>query len=247
MRIAVVGGTGMLGRAVVEAAAKAGHETVVLARSTGVDVTNLAQVVESLEGVDAVVDAASIRTQSAKASTQFFTAATHALLEAERVHGVDHHVAISIIGAAEANAGYYAGKAAQEALLRSQPGGWTVLRAAQFHEFGMQIAERFGVGNTRLIPSMLSQPVAVREVGERLVELAEGEPQGFAPDLAGPHVERLSDMVRRYFSATRDTKRVVEFPLPGRLGRCMRNGTLLAGPDAQLGKQTYNEWLAAQR
>lgn len=39
MRIAVAGGTGVVGRHVVAAVAAAGHEPVVLARSHGVDVT----------------------------------------------------------------------------------------------------------------------------------------------------------------------------------------------------------------
>ena len=38
MRIAVAGGTGVVGRHVVAAAAAAGHEPVVLSRSAGVDV-----------------------------------------------------------------------------------------------------------------------------------------------------------------------------------------------------------------
>ncbi len=37
MRIAVIGGTGVVGRHTVEALRRAGHDTVVVARSRGVD------------------------------------------------------------------------------------------------------------------------------------------------------------------------------------------------------------------
>lgn len=246
MRIAVVGGSGKLGSAVVATAQAQGHESVVLSRRTGVDVTVIDQVREALEGADVVIDASSTATMTAKASVRFFGQATRNLLTAERDHGIDHHVAISIIGAAQTNSGYYAGKAAQEKILRRESGGWSVLRAAQFHEFAVQISDRYGIGSTRFVPIMRSQPVAVHEVAEELVRIAEGGPCGFAQDLAGPQEERMADMVRRYFSVKRSSNRVLEFPLPGRWGRSMRDGTLLGGRNTKLGKQTYNEWLATQ-
>ncbi|KAB1643563.1 SDR family oxidoreductase [Gulosibacter chungangensis] len=247
MKIAVIGGMGLLGSAVITAAAAAGHETAALSRRAGVDITVFEQVLPALEGVDAVIDASSIATAKAKQAVMFIARGTRNLLAAERELGIRHHVAISIIGAAKTNAGYYAGKAAQEKILRREPGGWTVLRATQFHEFGKQIAERYGVGNLRFIPTMRSQPVAVHEVAEELVRLAAAEPIGYAQDLGGPEEITVPDMVRQYFSVTYSSNRVLEFPLPGRFGRSMRDGSLLPGPGARLGTQTYREWLAMQR
>jgi hypothetical protein len=80
-------------------------------------------------------------------------------------------------------------------------------------------------------------------VGATLAELAVGKPRGILPDLAGPHVENMADMVRRYLDATNSTKRILELMLVGTWWRALRNGSLLPGKDAQLGSQTYDEWL----
>jgi hypothetical protein len=39
---------------------------------------------------------------------------------------------------------------------------------------------------------------------------------------------------------------VITVPLPGRWGRALRDGTILGGPDARLGRQTFAEWLEAR-
>lgn len=62
MRIAVAGGTGVVGRHVVERLAEAGHEAVVLARSQGVDLMTGHGLLASLEGVDAVIDVSNVET-----------------------------------------------------------------------------------------------------------------------------------------------------------------------------------------
>ncbi|WP_432545432.1 SDR family oxidoreductase [Kineococcus sp. SYSU DK004] len=248
MRIAVAGGTGTVGRHVVAAAEARGHETVVLSRSTGVDLVAGTGLDAALDGVDAVVDVASVPTQSAKASTAFFRAVTTHLLAAGERAGVRRHVALSIVGSDRAPHGYYAGKAVQEDLVARGPVPWTLLRATQFHEFAGQLLGQLSLGPLALVPVMRSQPVAAREVAERLVVLAEEGVAGAAPgrarDLGGPEVLRMADAVRAYARATGRRGPVVEVPLPGAMGRAFRDGTLVAGPDADRGTQTFAQWLA---
>ncbi|RKR75048.1 SDR family oxidoreductase [Frondihabitans australicus] len=243
MRFAIAGGTGTVGHLVVEAARRPGHDTVVLSRATGVDLVTGDALVERLDGVDAVIDTSSTSTLNARASVAFFTAVTRNLLEAEQVAGAAHHVALSIVGADETAAGYYAGKAAQERLVAESGRGWTLLRTTQFHEFAAQTAGRSPVLGLRLVPAMRSQPVAAAEVADELVRLAAGAPQGLVPDLAGPAEERMADLVARYAEAVGLRGRIVEVPLPGATGKAMRGGALLPGPTARLGVQTFGEWL----
>lgn len=242
MKLAIAGGTGVVGRHVVEVAHTLGHETVVLARSTGVDLVAGSRIDERLEDVDAIVDVTSVQTMSARASMDFFRTVTQHLVTAGRRQGVRHHVALSIIGADDAPFSYYAGKQVQENLVLAQPNG-TVVRAAQFHEFVGQTLERTALGPVCLVPTMRSQPVAAAEVAALLVDTATQDPQGLGPAMAGPEELRVSDMIRRFSESEGRRRLVVEAPLPGAFGRAMREGTLLGGPDALIGSQTFDTWL----
>lgn len=243
MRIAVAGGTGTVGRHIVAAARERGHQVVVLSRAKGVDLVTGDNIDAALTGTDAVIDVTSIATQSARASRAFFGAVTRNLLAAEKRLGIDHHLALSIVGSDRAPFGYYAGKAEQEERVRSGLVPWTILRATQFHEFAAQLYERFHLGPIALVPTMSSQPVAAREVANRLVDLAEVGPAGHAVDLAGPETLRMADMVRAYLSASGRRARVWEVPLPGGFGRAMRDGTILATASADRGAQTFAQWV----
>lgn len=245
MRIAVAGGTGQVGSRVIEAARERGHDVVVLARGAGVDVREGAGLDAALEGVAAVVDVLGVTTLDARSSIAFFEATTRSLLAAEARAGVGHHLALSIVGTDRAPEGYYAGKLAQERLVEAGDVPWTILRATQFHEFAAQVHARGGLGPFRVAPRMRTQPVAAREVGARLVELAEAGPSGRAADLAGPHEESLVDMVRAYARWRGSRAWIPAVSLPGPLGRAQRDGTLLPGPDAARGSQTFDEWLAS--
>ena len=246
MRIAVAGGTGTVGHHVVDVVRETGHEPVVLTRSTGVDLVTGVGLADALAGVDVVIDVSSTQTLSDAASRAFFGSVTRNLLAAEAAAGVAHHVALSIVGSDAAPYGYYAGKVLQEQLVADGPIPWTILRATQFHEFASQLYSRMKLGPVVVAPAMQSQPIAAREVAERLVALAVAEPAGRVTDLAGPRVERMSDMVRHWATATGQRGRVVEMPLPGAYGRAMRDGTLVAEPGSDLGVQTFDEWVALE-
>lgn len=244
MRIAVAGGTGMVGAMVVDLARAAGHEPVVLARSVGVDVVTGAGLDEALAGVDAVVDVANITTTNRDKAVAFFEATTRTLLEAGQRAGVRHHVALSIIGVDRVGFGYYQGKLWQEELALGGPVPGSVLRAAQFHEFPGQLIERLATGPVMVVPSMQSQPVAAREVAAALVELAAGEPVGMAPELAGPEVFTMPDLVRRVLRARGSRKLVLPVRLPGAVGKAMVTGGCLPLEPGERGKQTFAEWLS---
>ncbi len=246
MRIAVAGGTGAVGTHVVELAREAGHDVVVLSRGTGVDLTTGAGLAESLVGVEAVVDVASTFTLDADESRTFFGETTRRLLEAEAAAGTGHHLALSIVGIDRAPHGYYAGKVLQEELVAAGPVPWTVLRATQFHEFAGQVHGSTTVGPLVLVPRMRSETVAARDVAARLVELVESGPSGRVADLGGPETAWMADLSRAWARARGDRRPVLGVPLPGKLGRAMRDGTLVSGPGADHGTTTFAEWLQDQ-
>lgn len=244
MRVAVAGGTGLVGRYVVEELAAAGQEPVVLSRSRGVDLlSGGAGLDAALEGVDTVVDVSNVTTTGAAKAVAYFDTAGRNLLDAGERAGVRHHVALSIVGIDRVGLGYYKGKLRQEELVKDGPLPWTVLRATQFHEFAGQILDRLPKP-LAVVPRMRTQPIAAREVARHLVELTLTPAQGMAPDLAGPRVEQLVDMVRRLMRARHERRLVLPVKMPGATGAAMTgDGQLPIGPGPR-GSQTFDEWLA---
>jgi uncharacterized protein YbjT (DUF2867 family) len=245
MRIAVAGGTGVVGTHVVEVARGRGHDVVVLARAEGVDLTTGAGLGARLEGVDAVVDVTSTRAQNRKKAEAFFGEVTQRLLTAEAAAGVGHHVVLSIVGIDDIPSGYYQGKLHQERLVAAGAVPWSVLRATQFHEFAEQALDFMRVGPVSLVPGMLSQPIAAVEVAEALVDLAEAGPSGRVPDLAGPEPLRMVELSRRVSRARGLGRRVVGLRVPGAMGKGMRSGGLLPASDGPRGRITFDEWLGS--
>ena len=242
MRIAVAGGTGWAGTSVVRALREKGADVVILARSTGVDLSTGQGVAARLEGVDALVDVTNIKTQRRRAATAFFEATTSTLLEAEKAAGVPHHLVLSIVGCDRVDLGYYRAKRRQEELVLAGPVPATVLRATQFHEFAAQmLASR---GPLVLAPKMLCQPVALDEVAEHLSVLAMGDPHGRAVDMAGPRTERMDEMVVRLGRQRGDRRPKVRVGMPGKVGRQIKDGGLLPLDGALIGEVTFDEWLA---
>lgn len=245
MRIAVAGGTGTVGRHVMEVARERGHEAVSLSRAEGVDLVNGRGLSQALTGVEAVIDVSGIQTNSTKKAVDFFTNATQNLLAAEKQAGVQHHVALSIVGIDGATSGLYAGKLVQEEEVRHGGIPWTLLRSTQFHEF-VPLAARIGsVGPLVAVPRMFTQPVAAREVAEALVKAVEAGPKGRVKDLGGPRTEQLANLVRTYLARTGGRKKVVEAVLPGAMGKAMRSGALVPAAGAAVGRQTFLDWLEA--
>ncbi|OZC43888.1 3-beta hydroxysteroid dehydrogenase [Rhodococcus sp. WWJCD1] len=246
MKLAVAGGTGTVGVHVVEVARERGHDVVVLSRSAGIDLVSGSGLSDALSGIEAVIDVASTQTISAKESTAFFAAVARNLLTAETEAGVGHHLALSIVGIDRAPHAYYAGKVEQERIVRAGTVPWTILRATQFHEFAGQIRAQMSFGPVSVIPKMVSQPIAAREVAERLIDLAEQSPAGRVADLGGPREERMAEMVRRDARAVGARGLVLEIPIPGAYGRAMRDGTLVTTTDSDHGRQTFDQWLAVR-
>lgn len=244
MRIAVAGGTGLVGHYVVEALASAGDEPVILSPSCGVDLLTGDGLDEALAGAQAVIDVTNSPKPGARPATAFFQKAGRNLLAAEERAGVRHHLTLSIVGLDKATGfGYYRAKLAQEDIVKNGPVPWTILRATQFHEFAEQALAQIP-GPIAIAPRMRSRPVAAREVGRALAELAKEQPQGYAPALAGPQEEQIVDMARTLLKAKHRHRLLVPVRLPGTTGAAMSGGALLPTGPGPRGVQTFDEWLA---
>ena len=239
MRIAVAGGTGVVGRYVVQAAKDAGHEVVVLARSEGVDTRTGEGLAQALDGVEAVIDATNAGTTEEAPATGFFTASAANLQRVGAEQGVRHLVVLSIVGIDRVPVGYYAAKLAHEQAALAGPVPTTILRATQFHEFAAQMIVWNRDGDVARIPNLRVQPVAARTVGRTLAELAVAPPQEPAADLAGPEQADLVALARRLADHLRlgVEVQVLEPDVPA--------GALIPDDSAHIEGPTFGRWLTS--
>jgi uncharacterized protein YbjT (DUF2867 family) len=245
MRVAVVGATGQVGSYSVAALERAGHDVVRISRSTGVDVHSGTGLVETLAGVDAVIDAGNTRSQDEAEIIDFFGTTSRNLLAAEQRAGVRHHVLVSIVGLDNGQrVAHYSGKREQERLVTAGPIPWSIVRATQFHELAARVAGSVEHDGVATIAPLLVQPVAPSDVGEILAEVATGGPLNATMEIAGPETQDFVDMARRTFAVRgQDIKLVPTWR--GGFDTSMSGEVLLPGPDARIASTTFVDWLAA--
>ncbi|MFD0579867.1 SDR family oxidoreductase [Dactylosporangium darangshiense] len=128
------------------------------------------------------------------------------LVDAAVRAGAKHLVYISVVGAERvpvrsaadrAMFGYFAAKRAAELLVAESGIPFTTLRASQFHELTLATVRQMAKLPVVPVPAGVRfQPVDGAEVAARLAELALGEPAGLVPDLAGPRIYGMDELVR---------------------------------------------------
>ena len=132
MKIAVIGGTGLIGSQVVRLLNESGHEAVPQSPSSGVDLLSGAGLGQALKGADVVVNLTNSPTFD-EASAAFFQTTMDNLLSAAQAAGVGHAVILSIVGADRVpDLAYYRAKVLQEDVLKAGPVPYSIVRATQF-------------------------------------------------------------------------------------------------------------------
>jgi uncharacterized protein YbjT (DUF2867 family) len=244
--VLVTGGTGVLGRRVVDRLRGAGREVRVLSRSDRPgairgDLLTGEGLERAVLGVGTVVHCAS---SALRKTRQVDVEGTGRLLEAAKRSGVEHFVFISIVGVdRNPHFPYYRAKLDAERVVEASSVPWTILRATQFHEFVLRFV--LLLGRLPVVPAprdVLIQPIDAGEVADRLVELALSTPAGRAPDVGGPEVRTFADLARAYFEATGRRRRVAEVTLPGEMMRAWRAGAHIC-PDNRYGRIGWEEFL----
>lgn len=242
--VLVTGGTGNLGRHVVPRLRAAGAEVRVLTRRPPGDGYRVGDL-NTGEGVDAACAGVSTVVHLA-GSQEGDDRRARVLAAAAHRAGVEHIVHVSVVGAGRMPVtsradrrmfGYFAAKQAAEEAFASAAVPTTTLRATQFHDLMFSVVQALGRLPVVPVPwNVRFQPVDVDVVAARLVELALGPPQGLVPDLGGPEVHRLDDLVRSYLRATGRRRLLAPVPLPGGAAKALRDGAnLLAGTGVAAG------------
>jgi uncharacterized protein YbjT (DUF2867 family) len=175
------------------------------------------------------------------------------LVRAASAASVRHVVYISVVGADRvpiesgidrAMFGYFGSKLDGERTVSGSGLPWTTLRATQFYDLTLTVAEQMAKLPLIPVPSGVKfQPVDTGEVAARLVELALGKPAGLVPDIAGPRVYPMAELIRGYLRACDKRRLLFPLHLPGKAARAVRAGANLS-PDRAVGRRTWEDFLA---
>jgi uncharacterized protein YbjT (DUF2867 family) len=253
--ILVTGGTGTLGGLLIRRLRDAGCDIRVLSRRHHEATDGIEFVTGDLatgEGIEAAVEGAEIIVHCAGSPKGDEDKARNLVRAASRA-GAAHLVYISVVGADRipigsrvdrAMFGYFGSKLAAERIVADSGLPFTTLRATQFHDLILTVAQQMAKLPVVPLPAGFRvQPVDADEVAARLVELTLGEPVGRVPDMGGPRVHGAAELLRGYLRASHRRRPIVPIWLPGKAARVFRAGANLA-PEQAVGRRTWEEFLA---
>jgi uncharacterized protein YbjT (DUF2867 family) len=247
MDVVVTGGTGPLGRLVVERLQSGGHRVrQVSRRGTGPggvrgDLATGRDLPTALAGAEVVVHTATgVRD---RAYWEVDVAGTRRLVQAVDRDRLRHLVFVSIVGVDRIPYGYYHAKYAAEQVLLASGLPVTLLRITQFHDFVDQLLDTARRGPLLPVPmGWRLQPVDVADAAAHTAEVAVGSPAGGVVEFGGPEELTAAEVARAWAAAREPGTHVVATPVPGRLSAAVRDGAALptGGPR---GRRTYAEHL----
>ena len=248
MKIVIVGGTGLIGSKLTTALRNRGHEVLVAAPNTGVNTLTGEGLADALTGAQVVVDVANSPSFEDKAVLEFFETSGRNLLAAEKVAGVKHHVALSVVGTDRLQAsGYFRAKAAQEALIKGSAIPYTIVHSTQFFEFMGGIVKSSAKGEAIHLSTALMQPIASDDVAAAMADVTLAAPVNGTVEIAGPERVRQSEIVQRYLAEMQDSRSVVADPKALYFGAELDDRSLVPAAGARIGAIRFDAWLAQQR
>jgi len=245
VKIIVIGGTGLIGSKTVTKLLASGVQAQAASRSSGVDTTTGRGLTELFAGASVVVDVSNSPTFDGAGALEFFETSTRNLLRAEAEAGVQHHVALSVVGTERlSGSGYMPAKFAQERLIKENSIPYSIVHATQFFESIQKLAGLATDGTTVHAPPVLVQPIAGDDVATMLCNVSVGAPLNATIEIAGPDQYRADELARRRLMARHDLRKVVPDPRARFFGAEVDERSLLPGPDARISQTRFEAWLS---
>jgi uncharacterized protein YbjT (DUF2867 family) len=248
MKIVVIGGTGLIGSKLVNLLRQSGHDVLAASPASGVNAVTGEGLGDALAGAQIVVDVANSPSFEDRAVLEFFEKSGRNLLAAEVAAGVQHHVALSVVGTERLlDSGYFRAKMAQEKLIEAGQVPYTIVRSTQFFEFLGGIAQSGADGKTvRLSPAHV-QPISSDDVAAAVAHFTLGAPLNGMTEIAGPERVGLASLVQRYLKAIGDDREVVTDADAPYFGMRLNDQSLTPGEQPRLGTVGFEAWLAQSK
>jgi uncharacterized protein YbjT (DUF2867 family) len=260
-QVLVTGGTGDLGRELVPRLLTKGYDVTVLSRRSnppapaGIrvvqgDLTTGAGLEDALAGAEVIVHCATgsrdtgIRGLGYKAPKKTDVDPTGRMLDAIKAKGsAPHIVYISIVGVDKIPLGYYRAKWETERAIEASGLPYTILRTTQWHTLADELSRRLSRSPIVTAPKgFSSQLLDAGEVADRMAVLVDQGPSQRVPDMGGPEVLDMGDVIRSWLKAKGKRRLVLSMPIPGRAMAGFRAGYHLA-PEHADGRITWDQWL----
>jgi uncharacterized protein YbjT (DUF2867 family) len=243
MKIVVIGASGRIGEKLVYNLRQDDYRVLEASPTFGVDAVTGRGLEAALEGAEVVVDVSNSPSLAGPDAIRFFETAGRNLATACEVAGVQHRIALSIVGTDRLQAsGYFKAKRIQEELLTASWIPYTILRSTQFFEFIAGVVQDGDASDVVISPALV-QPIAAEDIAEALVDIATGQPLNSTIEVAGPERFRLDDIATQVLTAYEDRRRVIADVHAPYFGAELDDRALLPGDGARLGKLHFQDWL----
>lgn len=250
----ITGGTGLLGKALVNILETAELPYTITSRNPPVDPfpksrwqkLDLATgngLKEALKRIDTIFHLAS---DTKHYDPRIDLDGTQSLLEAAKRENVEHFIYISIVGVDKIPIKYYRIKLQAEKLIEASGLPYTILRATQFHDFVDKTLKRFLKFPIGILPKKVKiQPIDTAVVAKVLFELYHQGAEQAILNIGGPQVLEVGALARDWLQAKSLRKPVFNLPLFGELGRSLRAGGLTCREKADH-SISWKAWLQQQ-
>ncbi len=247
MKVTIIGGTGLIGSKIVEKLDAHGHDAVPAALQTGVNTLTNEGVDAALAGAEVVIDVSNSPSFADDDVMSFFVTSTTNLVDAAKRAGVQHYVALSVVGDDRLpESGYLRAKVAQEKLIREAGIPFSIVRATQFFEFIPAIANAAATEGKVHLPPVNFQPMASDDVAAAVGRTSVGAPVNDVREIGGPEKVRMDEFIAAGLQTLGDDREVVVDVHATYFGTELEANSLVPGPGAELGSTTYRQWAEAR-
>lgn len=245
MKIVVIGGTGLIGSQTVKQLQQSGHEVIAASPNSGVNTLTGEGLKEVLQGAQVVVDLSNSPSFADDDVMHFFKTANENLLPAEKLAGVQHHIALSVVGTQKLQAsGYFRAKQVQEDMIKASGIPYTIVHATQFFEFAGGIVQMSMVDGKVILPAANIQPIASKDVAAFMAQTALQQPVNKILEIGGPEKFDMAVWVKQYLQATHKNYEVASDTHALYSGAVLDADTIVPENAVSLGKTKYAGWIA---
>ena len=256
--VLVTGGTGHLGKDLVDRLVRSGHQVRLFARSKRErsdvewaigDLATGKGLSAALRGVHTVINAAThspVAQRGGFRPVDFFKSpsdvdaeGTRRLLDLSQQASVQHFVHVSIVGLDDASLPYARVKLAGERMVRESALPWSLVRAMPFY----YLLESMLAGLAWLpvwpVPKTVCNPVDTSDVADYLAHCAFDGERGVRAEIGGPDDLSLVEIARQYQTARAMSRTIMPIHLSEKTARGM--GFVVS--NGVRGTLSWRDWL----